>query len=178
MSVTVSDLLNLPSLRRARVIAGQGGLTKIVSSVSVLESTDQGVLVDEVFPKELAHHNHLETACKIWPGKVCFTLPEINFASRCQKIIEGGESVLKDALRSLEPLRESRESAVLQQTLEVYLLDANCSTSRCAELLFLHKNTVKYRLNRIKEQFGHPLDKLPEVFPLYYAAALMRITNN
>lgn len=73
---------------------------------------------------------------------------------------------------------ESRESAVLQQTLEVYLLDANCSTSRCAELLFLHKNTVKYRQNRIKEQFGHPLDKLPEVFPLYYAAALMRITNN
>lgn len=52
MSVTVSDLLNLPSLRRARVIAGQGGLTKIVSSVSVLESTDPGVLVDEVFPKE------------------------------------------------------------------------------------------------------------------------------
>lgn len=51
MSVTVSDLLELPSLRKARVIAGQGGLSKIVSSISVLESTDPGVLVDEVFPQ-------------------------------------------------------------------------------------------------------------------------------
>ena len=50
MSVTVSDLLKLPSLRQAKVIAGHGGLSKIVSSVSVLESTDPGVLVDEVFP--------------------------------------------------------------------------------------------------------------------------------
>ena len=51
MSVTVSDLLKLPSLRQAKVIAGHGGLSKIVSSVSVLESTDPGVLVDEVFPQ-------------------------------------------------------------------------------------------------------------------------------
>ena len=52
MSVTVSDLLKLPSLRQARVIGGAGGLKKVVSSISVLESTDPGVLINEVF-----HHN-------------------------------------------------------------------------------------------------------------------------
>ena len=41
MSVTVSDLLKLPSLQQARVIGGAGGLKKVVSSISVLESTDQ-----------------------------------------------------------------------------------------------------------------------------------------
>lgn len=51
MSVTVADLLKLPSLRQAKVIVGHGGLTKIVSSISVLESTDPVVLVDEVFPR-------------------------------------------------------------------------------------------------------------------------------
>ena len=51
MSVTVEDLLGLPSLRRAKVLGGHRGLSKIVSSISVLESTDPGVLVDEVFPQ-------------------------------------------------------------------------------------------------------------------------------
>lgn len=51
MSVTVADLLKLPSLRQAKVVAGHGGLTKTVSSISVLESTDPGVLVDEIFPQ-------------------------------------------------------------------------------------------------------------------------------
>lgn len=50
MSVTVSDLLKLPSLRQATVIGGHRGLSRIVSSISVLESTDPGVLVDNVFP--------------------------------------------------------------------------------------------------------------------------------
>ena len=50
MSVTVSDLLKLPSLRQASVIGGRGGLGKVVSSISVLESTDPTVLVNEVFP--------------------------------------------------------------------------------------------------------------------------------
>mgnify|MGYP000757527911 FL=1 len=49
MSVTVSDLLKLPSLQHARVIGGAGGLKKVVSSISVLESTDPGVLINEVF---------------------------------------------------------------------------------------------------------------------------------
>lgn len=51
MSVSVGDLLKLPSLRRAKVLGGHRGLSKIVSSISVLESTDPGVLVDEVFPR-------------------------------------------------------------------------------------------------------------------------------
>lgn len=51
MSVTVEQLLKLPSLSRAKVVGGRGGLSKVVSSISVLESTDPGALVDEVFPQ-------------------------------------------------------------------------------------------------------------------------------
>ena len=52
MSVTVSDLLKLPSLRQAKVLGRAGGLQKVVSSISVLESIDPGVLVNEVFPHD------------------------------------------------------------------------------------------------------------------------------
>lgn len=51
MSVTVADLLELPSLRQAKVIAGVGGITKIVSSISVLETADPKYLVDDLFQK-------------------------------------------------------------------------------------------------------------------------------
>jgi len=49
MSVTIADLLKLPSLRNAEVVAGKGGLGKIVSSISVLESTDPELLNDSLF---------------------------------------------------------------------------------------------------------------------------------
>ena len=51
MSVTVADLLNLPSLRQAKVLGGRNGLGKIVSSISVLESVDPGILIDPLFPQ-------------------------------------------------------------------------------------------------------------------------------
>ena len=52
MSVTVSDLLKLPSLRQAKVMAGRGGLGRLVASISVLESIDPDVLVNEIFPSD------------------------------------------------------------------------------------------------------------------------------
>ena len=51
MSVTAEQLLKLPSLSRAKAAGGHGGLSRVASSVSVLESTDPGGLVDEVFPQ-------------------------------------------------------------------------------------------------------------------------------
>ncbi|MGL4606017.1 MAG: PucR family transcriptional regulator [Eubacteriaceae bacterium] len=49
MSITISNLLQLPSLREAKVIAGSTGLSKIVSSISVLEYADPSTLSDELF---------------------------------------------------------------------------------------------------------------------------------
>lgn len=37
MSLTVADLMKLPSLRRAKVLAGHRGLERIVATISVLE---------------------------------------------------------------------------------------------------------------------------------------------
>ena len=51
MSVTVADLLCLPSLRLANVLGGHKGLNKIVSSISVLESINPSLLTDEMFGK-------------------------------------------------------------------------------------------------------------------------------
>lgn len=99
----------------------------------------------------------------------------MEFASECQKILAESEAALTNALSPLTALKHVHEDNMLLQTLEVYLLDSKSSVSSCAELLFLHKNTVKYRLNRIRELLGYPLDKAPELFTLYRAAALNRL---
>ena len=49
MSVTVSDILKLPSMRDARVSGGESGLGRIVDSVSVLEYAQPSLTLTELF---------------------------------------------------------------------------------------------------------------------------------
>ena len=49
MSVTIEDLLQLPCLREARVVAGHKGLSRPVSSVSVLEYADPSQLQESIY---------------------------------------------------------------------------------------------------------------------------------
>lgn len=86
MSVTVSDLLKLPSLRQAKVVGGTGGLQKVVSSISVLESTDPTVLVNEVFP-----HNKYSGSEIVITGFInCVNNIDLQ-CSNLLKLIDGGE---------------------------------------------------------------------------------------
>ena len=126
----------------------------------------------------LLHQENISIARQIWPRPACYTLQELVFAAECQTILEESEAALSTALSPIEPLMHVREDNLLVHTLEVYLLDAKSSVTTCAELLFLHKNTVKYRINRIRELLGHPVDKVPELFALYRSAALHRLTTS
>lgn len=125
----------------------------------------------------LEHHEMISTARKIWPRQGCYTLQELHFATQCCQIIEKGEAVLGQAMAPLRPLLENAQDSMLLETLETYLLDAGSSTARCAELLFLHNNTVKYRLNRTRTLLGCELNSIPELFPVYQAVALGRLTG-
>ena len=86
MSVTVSDLLKLPSLQQARVIGGAGGLKKVVSSISVLESTDPRVLINEVF----RHNKYPGSEIVITGFLNCINDVERQ-CSNLLRLIEGGE---------------------------------------------------------------------------------------
>lgn len=104
-----------------------------------------------------------------------FSLEHVVFARQCQERIEQGERAVEEALRSLGPLHPGDAGAGLLSTLECFLLDAEMSVTRTAEQLYLHKNTVKYRLQRIADSLGFVPGDFPQTMPLYAACALNRL---
>ena len=86
MSVTVEDALQLPSLRNAAVIGGCGGLKKIVSGISVLESADPKKLISDIFQSG----EYLASELVITGFLDCATDVELQCAV-LRRLAEGGE---------------------------------------------------------------------------------------
>ena len=127
----------------------------------------------------LAITNAFTAARTIYPQKFIFSLQEIQFATSCNQIIDQGEEAIAKNLSVLAPLEweEGDQNQDLRHTLAVYLLDAHSNVARTGELLYVHKNTIKYRLQRINKKLNYPVTKMPEAFSLYRAVALERLLH-
>ncbi|WP_221567440.1 sugar diacid recognition domain-containing protein [Alkalihalobacillus sp. TS-13] len=68
------------------------------------------------------------------------------------------------------------EHAQMLETLECFF-EANGSITEAAEKLFIHKNTLQYRLKRIKEITGYDPRVLTEAVMLYVAMTFYMINN-
>lgn len=122
----------------------------------------------------LDNQDGLHMARRIWPGADVYTLSQIRFALSCAKILVQGEEEVRLRMSQLEWLKDDGRAS-LCETLSVYLLDAGCDNALAAKILYLHPNTVKYRLARITEQLGVPVGEMPAVAELTTAVALRRI---
>ena len=59
--------------------------------------------------------------------------------------------------------------------MSTYFLDARLNITDTAALLFLHKNTIKYRLQKASDTFGFRVGDMPGSGVLFQAAALQRL---
>ncbi|WP_395150477.1 PucR family transcriptional regulator [uncultured Allofournierella sp.] len=150
----------------------QQGLPCVITCCQGLESTNQ---VRQAF---LRCAEGLPSAHSIWPQSTFYTQGEIDFALYCKNHLAQDEACVADCRAALAPLQAPGDDLPLVETLAVYLLDAQQSISRCAQLLFLHKNTVKYRYQQISHRLGYDPDRLPEMSALYRAVALYRLLRN
>ena len=80
------------------------------------------------------------------------------------------------ALPSVQALAEhdAREQTLYCETLYTYLCCHHSLQETCAAL-FTHRNTVLYRIHRMKEDFGVPVDDAGQHLALLLSAALMLI---
>ena len=113
----------------------------------------------------------------IYPDKQVITVQEVRFAGRCQEILSNGEEAVNHVLKPLQ-LLDAGIQKELYDTLEVYLLDAEMNIARTAECLFVHKNTIKYRIGNLNKLFHCRISKMPESYELYQAVAVNRLLRN
>lgn len=120
---------------------------------------------------------YLADARKIFPDKKTFIMQEIKFAKNCRKITEEGEAKVSLYASILLQAAYGHERKEVLQTLAVYLLDTDSSVTDTAQKLFVHKNTVKYRLQRASDSLGFRIGDLPGSQDLMTALALRRLLH-
>lgn len=129
----------------------------------------------EVRQAYLCHQTCLPDAKKLFPRQQSFCQGEMEYAQTCRSLIDQGEQTVSRCLSVLRDLQKDKENQPLLETLGVYLLDGEGSVTKTAQLLYLHKNTVKYRIQRISDVLGYRPNKLPEAIHLYQAIAIRRL---
>jgi DNA-binding PucR family transcriptional regulator len=120
-----------------------------------------------------------KTARVIFPHKRIFDLSDMRFSADCLQIADNKEAA-NDKLRILEELSKEdvRCKKSLVETISVYLLDTDSNIKETAQLMYLHRNSIKYRLDQIEVRLGLSLEKTSNLVELYYALALNRILRS
>ncbi|WP_239253451.1 PucR family transcriptional regulator [Listeria ilorinensis] len=120
--------------------------------------------------------SYLPQVKKVYPDKQLYTLQRIEFAAHCYEVVGSGERAIVEHLKPLAPLlKERKANQDLLETLAVFLLDAEMNYTVTAKKLFLHANTIKYRISRINELLSYPVSKMPESYHYYRAIAIWRL---
>lgn len=131
----------------------------------------------EVRRAYLSHQGYLADTRRVFPRREYFRIGEIQFVESCRQLISRGEAETERCMECLGGLLRDCEGRNLLETLSVYLLDGDAGVTETARLLYVHKNTVKYRLQRITDILGCRPDRLPEGIGIYKALAVSRLLS-
>lgn len=123
----------------------------------------------------LANRSFVGDAQVIFPTRRFFTLPEIMFAKHCRSINEAGEKRIQPYLALLRTVSAGRDGEDILRSLAVFLLDEHTSVTDTAARLFVHKNTIKYRLQKTSNLLGFRVGEMPGSQELICALALWRL---
>ena len=98
----------------------------------------------------------------------------IVFANTDVRLFDELVSIQDEAALSLipRPTREVLSDLALRETIEC-LLAADLNIARAAGLLFLHPNSVRYRLRRVRDLTGKDPRRLADLLELITAARLL-----
>ncbi|KXG43581.1 sugar diacid recognition domain-containing protein [Tepidibacillus decaturensis] len=140
-------------------------LSKVKTTMSI------GSYYPEIAGLSLSYHEAMKT---LEVGKHLF--PDIDIYSYQEM---GFPTLLVDLPKTLKhPLFEVYQRIVqndkkgeLQQTLKVFI-EENGEVNHTAEKLFIHRNTLHYRLEKIKEMTGKDPKKLKDLLDLYISMLL------
>ena len=111
---------------------------------------------------------------QIFPDKGYYTVSDMFFAQECRRIILQGSDEL-NRYRSLIQTLIGFADEELVNTLAVYFIDEAMSVTETADRLFLHRNTVKYRLQKTEDILSMNLSDATVIRELVTALGIHRL---
>lgn len=111
----------------------------------------------------------------VYPHRRIYSDDDVRFITACLEEVGRGEEAVERCLLPIRRLKDAADGDMLIETLCTYLLDAESNTQSTGALLYLHKNTVHYRLNKIRTILKCDLVQMPATLAVYKAAVVYRI---
>ncbi len=112
---------------------------------------------------------------KIFPMKKELSYGDLLLSQNCLEMLENKTEEYRICRIILLPLLKDPDGEELLHTLAVYYLDAGGEVKKTASLLYLHRNTVKYRLGKIGDIINFDASDTTSAYLLYKAIACWRL---
>jgi len=131
----------------------------------------------EVRKAYLLNYDSWKDASKIMPHKQFFVRGDIEFASSCRQITDEGDDSISEYLSVFEIIEDRRGNEDYIETLCTFLLDTNSNVQLTSEKMFVHKNTIKYRIRAMSDCLGFTIGSMPGSEKLFKACGIKRLLN-
>ena len=117
----------------------------------------------------------LEEGKKVYPEKLFFGVSELQFIRACLEEANQDRNRMTCHKKIIERLGGYTEDRELIETLAVYVLDENMSISDTSARLFVHRNTIKYRLQKAEDLLGCEMGNQTDLQNLVTALSIYRL---
>ena len=131
----------------------------------------------EVRSAYLLNYDSWRDASMIMPDKEFFVSGDIEFANACRQIVEGGADSISEYLSLFDIIEDKKGNDDYIDTLCTFLLDANSNVQTTSEKMFVHKNTIKYRIKTMSDCLGFTIGSMPGSEKLFKACGIKRLLD-
>lgn len=114
----------------------------------------------------------LDTGKILYPEREKYTYSEMTFPVLVSRLHRGDHN--RELLRPYELIVETDTTRELQETLKVFIEESG-ELNHTAEKLFIHRNTLRYRLQVIKNITGKDPKNTKDLLELYVSMLLYRL---
>jgi DNA-binding PucR family transcriptional regulator len=118
-------------------------------------------------------HENWRAARAIYPERPWLRESEVRYGGLIRALAEN-KRIVRDAEENLQHLEKLYPNGEPLKFLSCYFLDCGMDLNMAAGKMFLHKNTLKYRRQKINELLGYPIEDVEKSYALVNMLALIR----
>ena len=99
----------------------------------------------------------------------------LNLAMECRQLMLTSPNYSDIIISPVYQAKGKWKPQEMVNFLSAFLLDANMDINLMADTHYLHRNTIRYRLNALSNVFGFTIGSIPETNYLILVCALLRL---